>query len=45
MSPDIAQSVIMVEKAMDIWNDLRECFSRADLFCIFELQEQLFSMK
>jgi hypothetical protein len=45
MTPDIAKSVISIEKASDIWTELRERFSRADLFRISELQEQQFSLR
>jgi len=37
LSPFIAQSVIFLECAADIWNDLRERFSQGDLLRIAEL--------
>jgi hypothetical protein len=45
MSPDIAQSLIKVELALNICIELRERFSRADLFHISEIEEPFFSLK
>jgi len=45
LSPSIAQSVIYLERATDVWSDLRHHFSQGDLMCISELQEELYSMK
>ena len=44
LSPSIAQSVIFLEYATDIWNDLRECFSQGDLLRIAELQEEIYGL-
>jgi len=44
ISPSIAQSVIFLECAVDIWDDLRERFSQGDLICIPELQDEIYSI-
>lgn len=45
MSVEIAQSILWRDKATDVWKELREHFSQADLFRISELQEEIFSLK
>ncbi|XP_057452997.1 uncharacterized protein LOC130744854 [Lotus japonicus] len=45
MSVEIAQSILWRDKATDVWKELRERFSQADLFRISELQEEIFSLK
>ena len=44
ISPSIAQSVIFLECAVDIWDDLRERFSQSDLLRIAELQDEIYGM-
>lgn len=44
ISPSIAQSVIFLECAVDIWDDLRERFSQGDLLRIAELQDEIYGM-
>jgi len=45
LSPPIAQSVIFLDRASDIWTNLRERFSQSDLLRIAELQEEIYSLK
>ncbi|XP_057444806.1 uncharacterized protein LOC130737053 [Lotus japonicus] len=45
MSVEIAQSILWRDKAIDVWKELSERFSQADLFRISELQEEIFSLK
>ncbi|GAU46985.1 hypothetical protein TSUD_403190 [Trifolium subterraneum] len=45
VSESIAQSVIFLENAVDIWNDLRERFSQGDLIRISELQRDIYDLK
>ena len=45
LSPSIAQSVIWINKAVDVWNDLKDRFSHGDVFCVAELQEELYQFK
>jgi len=45
LSPPIAQSVIFLDRAADIWTDLRERFSQSDLLRIAELQEEIYSLR
>lgn len=44
ISPPIAQSVIFLECAVDIWTDLRERFSQGDLLRIAEIQEEIYGL-
>ncbi|GAU45069.1 hypothetical protein TSUD_243350 [Trifolium subterraneum] len=45
VSESIAQSLIFMENAIDVWNDLRERFSQSDLVRISELQQEIYAMK
>nr|KYP37858.1 Retrovirus-related Pol polyprotein from transposon TNT 1-94 [Cajanus cajan] len=45
VSPSIAQSIIYLDLAVDVWNDLQERFSYSDLFRIAELQEEIYALK
>jgi hypothetical protein len=45
VSPSIAQSVVFLENAIDIWNELRERFSQGDLVRISELQQEIYALK
>ncbi|GAU18579.1 hypothetical protein TSUD_325710 [Trifolium subterraneum] len=45
VSESIAQSVVFLENAIDIWNDLRERFSQGDLIRISELQQEIYSLR
>ncbi|CAJ2659476.1 unnamed protein product [Trifolium pratense] len=45
VSPSIAQSVVFMENASDIWNDLRERFSQGDLVRISELRQEICALR
>ncbi|GAU22432.1 hypothetical protein TSUD_123190 [Trifolium subterraneum] len=45
VSDSIAQSIVFMENAINVWNDLKERFSQADLVRIDELQQELHSLK
>nr|KYP37213.1 hypothetical protein KK1_041603 [Cajanus cajan] len=44
VTPSIAQSVIFLECAIDIWNDLRERFLQGDLLRIAKLHEEIYGL-
>ena len=41
VTPSIARSVMWMNTAFDVWEDLRERFSQGDLVRVFELQQQV----
>ena len=41
----IAQSIVFLENAIDVWNELKERFSQGDFIRISELQCEIFSLK
>jgi len=43
VSPSIAQSIVFMENAYDIWSDLKESFAQGDLVQIFELMQKIYS--
>ncbi|XP_014489819.1 uncharacterized protein LOC106752622 [Vigna radiata var. radiata] len=45
LSPHIAESVIYVEKAKDLWDELKERFSKGDYFKISDLLQDIHSIK
>ena len=45
LAPSIAQSVVFLEIAIDIWTDLRERFTQGDLLRVAELQEEIYSLQ
>nr|KYP43959.1 hypothetical protein KK1_034599 [Cajanus cajan] len=45
VSPSIAQSIICMDNAFDIWNDLKDRFSQGDMIRISDLQEMISSFK
>ncbi|KAK4277055.1 hypothetical protein QN277_015110 [Acacia crassicarpa] len=45
ISPSISQSVIWLNRAVDVWNDLKERFSQSDAFRVAELQDELFLIR
>jgi len=45
LSEQIAQSVVYIEDARDLWEDLREHFSKGDLFRILDLLQDIHSMR
>ncbi|XP_050234723.1 uncharacterized protein LOC126682967 [Mercurialis annua] len=45
LSPTIAQSVIWIDNARDIWDDLHERFTQGDAIRISDLQNEIYSLK
>ncbi|XP_058755070.1 uncharacterized protein LOC131628223 [Vicia villosa] len=45
VSDSIGQSIVFMENAIDVWNDLRERFAQGDLVRISELQQEIYSLK
>nr|KYP76129.1 hypothetical protein KK1_020354 [Cajanus cajan]KYP76822.1 hypothetical protein KK1_021080 [Cajanus cajan] len=45
ISAEIAQSIIWRSKASEVWAELKERLSHADLFRISEIQEEIYSLK
>jgi hypothetical protein len=45
VSESIAQSLIFMENAIDVWHDLKERFSQSDLVRIAELQQEIYALK
>ncbi|CAN1130856.1 Retrovirus-related Pol polyprotein from transposon RE1 [Linum perenne] len=45
VSPDIAQSVLRLDSAREVWVDLRERFSRTNLVRAFDLYDQICSFR
>lgn len=41
----IAKSIVFLENAIDVWNELKERFSQGDYICISELQFEIFGLK
>ncbi|XP_061351940.1 uncharacterized protein LOC133296911, partial [Gastrolobium bilobum] len=45
ISESIAQSVLWMEKADDIWNNLKDRFAQTDMFRISDLQDEIFKLQ
>ncbi|MCH79800.1 retrovirus-related Pol polyprotein from transposon TNT 1-94, partial [Trifolium medium] len=45
VSDSIAQSIVFMENALDVWTDLKERFAQADLVRISELQQEFYTLK
>ncbi|GAU23080.1 hypothetical protein TSUD_183800 [Trifolium subterraneum] len=45
VDPEIAQSVIWMDVAADIWKDLKARFYQGDIFRIFDLQDEICNLK
>lgn len=45
VSSSIAQSIVYMDSAADVWRDLKERFSQGDLVCIAELQQEHYSFR
>ncbi|KAF1898802.1 hypothetical protein Lal_00035561 [Lupinus albus] len=41
VSPSIAQSILWIDEAYGVWDELRERFSQGNLFCVAKLQESI----
>ncbi|KAK4261341.1 hypothetical protein QN277_004353 [Acacia crassicarpa] len=45
MSPTLAQSILWIDKASDVWDDLRARFSEQEVFRLADLQEEIQTLK
>ncbi|GAU13166.1 hypothetical protein TSUD_179090 [Trifolium subterraneum] len=45
VSESIAQSIVFMENALAVWNDLKERFAQSDLVRIAELQQEIYALK
>ncbi|KAJ0034730.1 hypothetical protein Pint_25880 [Pistacia integerrima] len=45
LSSSITSSILWIDKAYDVWDDLQEWFSQVDIFRISDLQEEIYSFK
>jgi hypothetical protein len=45
VSESIAQSLIFMDNAIDVWQDLKERFSQSNLVRISELQQEIYALK
>ncbi|XP_061371030.1 uncharacterized protein LOC133313653 [Gastrolobium bilobum] len=45
ISESIAQSVLWMEKADDIWNNFKDRFAQTDMFRISDLQDEIFKLQ
>ncbi|XP_050221648.1 uncharacterized protein LOC126671875 [Mercurialis annua] len=45
LSPSIAQSVLWMDNALDVWKDLYDRFSQGDVCRISDLQEEMYAFK
>ncbi|KAJ0046741.1 hypothetical protein Pint_03784 [Pistacia integerrima] len=45
LSPSITSSVLWIDKAYEVWEDLRERFSQGDICRISDLQEEIYTFK
>ncbi|XP_061364355.1 uncharacterized protein LOC133307808 [Gastrolobium bilobum] len=44
ITQSISQSILWMDRASDVWNDLRERFSQSDIFKISDLQDEIYRM-
>ncbi|PNY00962.1 hypothetical protein L195_g024249 [Trifolium pratense] len=45
VDPEISQSILWLDSASKIWQELKEIFYQSDVFCISDLQEEISSLK
>jgi len=45
VTESIGQSIVFIEKAIDVWNDLKERFSLGDLVRVSVLQQEIYNLK
>ncbi|XP_058782613.1 uncharacterized protein LOC131657147 [Vicia villosa] len=43
--PSIAQSVVFIDNAVDMWNDLKDRFMRRDRICVAQLHQEISNLK
>jgi hypothetical protein len=44
VNDSIAQSIVFMENALDVWNDLKERFAQGDLVCVSEIQQEIYAL-
>jgi hypothetical protein len=44
VDPSVAQSIVFIENASDVWIDLKERFSQGDLVRVSELQQEIYAL-
>jgi len=45
VTESIGQSIVFIENAVDVWNDLKERFSLGDFVRVSELQQEIYALK
>jgi hypothetical protein len=45
VEPEISQSILWMDSAQEIWQDLKERFYQGDVFRISDLQEEIYTLK
>lgn len=45
VDPEISQSILWMDTALEIWNELKERFYQGDIFRISDLQEEIYTLK
>ncbi|MCH92327.1 flavonol sulfotransferase-like protein, partial [Trifolium medium] len=45
VDPDISQSILWMDSAFEIWEDLKERFYQGDVFRISDIQEEIYSLR
>jgi hypothetical protein len=45
VEPEISQSILWMESASEIWQDLKDHFYQGDIFRISDLQEEIYLLK
>jgi len=41
----ILQSILWIDRASEVWQDLHDRFSQADIFSVSDLQEEIFRLQ
>lgn len=41
----ISESVLWMDSAKDIWDEIHERYHQGDIFCMYDLQEEIYSHK
>jgi hypothetical protein len=45
VDPEISQSILCMDTALEIWNELKERFYQGDIYRISDLQEEIYTLK
>ncbi|MCI31147.1 flavonol sulfotransferase-like protein, partial [Trifolium medium] len=45
VEPEISQSILWMDTASEIWQDLQERFYQGDIFRISDIQEEIYTLK